>query len=79
MKGNRIETCAGTGTEVLKSHWGLLLTEGFLFVFLGIAAILVPQFFSVVTDIFLSLLNVVACIIKISKAWYFSKMPGFKA
>ena len=61
----------------IHEHWRLFLFEGALFILLGLAAILVPQFFSVVVVIFLGWLIVVGGIFQLVRAFYFKNMPGF--
>lgn len=61
----------------LQTHWKLFLTEGIIFIFLGIGAIVIPQFFTVAIVIFLGWLILFAGVVHISRALIFSNMPGF--
>lgn len=63
--------------DYLKTHWGLFLVEGILFMLLGIAAIVIPQVISIAIVIFLGWLIVLAGAIHISRALFFKDMPGF--
>jgi uncharacterized membrane protein HdeD (DUF308 family) len=63
--------------DYLQKHWRLFLFEGIAFIVLGIAAIIIPQFFSVVIVLFLGWVIVLAGAIHVSRALFFSNMPGF--
>lgn len=63
--------------EHLRTHWRLFLIEGGIFTLLGISAIVIPQFFSVVMVIFLGWLAVIAGITHVSRALFLSQMPHF--
>ncbi|MDD4905059.1 MAG: HdeD family acid-resistance protein, partial [Methylobacter tundripaludum] len=39
--------------EYLQIHWRLFLAEGIFFIFLGLCAIVIPQFFTVAIVVFL--------------------------
>lgn len=61
----------------MQTHWRLFQFEGIFFILLGLAAIIVPQFFSVFIVIFLGWLIVIGGITQISRALFFRKVPGF--
>jgi uncharacterized membrane protein HdeD (DUF308 family) len=61
----------------LQAHWRLFLIEGIIFILLGIAAVIIPQFFSVVIAIFLGWIMVMAGAIQFSRALFLRDMPGF--
>jgi uncharacterized membrane protein HdeD (DUF308 family) len=62
--------------EYLQVHWRLLLMEGIVFILLGLSAVVIPQFFSVVIVIFLGWIIVLAGAIHVSRALFFRDMPG---
>jgi uncharacterized membrane protein HdeD (DUF308 family) len=61
----------------MQTHWRLFLFEGVFFILLGLCAILIPQFFSVVIVIFLGWLIVVGGVTHVVRAIFFRAMPGF--
>jgi len=61
----------------MQTHWRLFLFEGIFFILLGLCAILIPQFFSVVIVIFLGWLIVVGGVTHVARALFFRAMPGF--
>jgi uncharacterized membrane protein HdeD (DUF308 family) len=61
----------------LQAHWRLFLIEGILFILLGVSAVVIPQFFSVVIVIFLGWIIVLAGAIQVSRALFLRDMPGF--
>lgn len=61
----------------LQAHWRLLLTEGIIFILLGVSAVVIPQFFSVVIVLFLGWIIVLAGAIQVSRAIFLRDMPGF--
>ncbi|MEQ1560056.1 MAG: HdeD family acid-resistance protein [Methyloglobulus sp.] len=61
----------------LQAHWRLFLIEGIIFILLGVSAVVIPQFFSVVIVIFLGWIIVLAGAIQISRALFLRNMPGF--
>ncbi|SJM91140.1 conserved membrane hypothetical protein [Crenothrix polyspora] len=63
--------------DYLQKHWRLFLLEGIVFIVLGIAAVIIPQFFSLVTVLFLGWIIVLAGVIHVSRALFFPDMPGF--
>lgn len=63
--------------EYLQMHWRLFLAEGIFFIFLGLCAIVVPQFFTVAIVVFLGWILLFGGIVHISRAFIFSNMPGF--
>lgn len=63
--------------DYLQKHWRLFLIEGVILMLLGIAAVVIPQFFSVVTVLFLGWIIVLAGAIHVGRALFFSEMPGF--
>jgi uncharacterized membrane protein HdeD (DUF308 family) len=63
--------------EYLQKHWQLFLFEGIAFMVLGVAAIVIPQFFSLVIVLFLGWVIVLAGFIHSSRALFFPDMPGF--
>jgi uncharacterized membrane protein HdeD (DUF308 family) len=63
--------------DYMQAHWRLFLFEGIFFILLGLCAIVIPQFFSVVIVIFLGWLIVLAGAIHVSRALFFKDMPGF--
>lgn len=63
--------------DYMQAHWRLFLFEGIFFILLGLCAIVIPQFFSVVIVIFLGWLIVLAGAIHVSRALFFKEMPGF--
>lgn len=62
--------------QYLQTHWRLFLTEGVFFIFLGLCAIVIPQFFTVATVIFLGWILLLGGIVHVSRAFIFSNMPG---
>lgn len=60
----------------LQMHWRLFLAEGVFFIFLGLCAVVIPQFFTVATVIFLGWLLLFGGIVHVSRAFIFSNMPG---
>jgi uncharacterized membrane protein HdeD (DUF308 family) len=63
--------------EYLQAHWRLFLIEGIIFILLGVSAVVIPQFFSVVIAIFLGWIIVLAGAIQVSRAIFLRDMPGF--
>lgn len=63
--------------DYLQKHWRLFLIEGVILMLLGIAAVVIPQFFSVVTVLFLGWIILLAGAIHVGRALFFSEMPGF--
>jgi uncharacterized membrane protein HdeD (DUF308 family) len=61
----------------LQGHWRLFLMEGIIFILLGISAVVIPQFFSIVIAIFLGWIMVLAGAIHVSRALFLLDMPGF--
>jgi uncharacterized membrane protein HdeD (DUF308 family) len=61
----------------MQAHWRLFLFEGFFFILLGLCAVIIPQFFTVVIVIFLGWLIVLAGAVHVSRALFFRDMPGF--
>jgi len=61
----------------LQMHWRLFLAEGVFFIFLGLCAILVPQFFTVAIVVFLGWILLFGGIVHVSRAFVFDNMPGF--
>jgi uncharacterized membrane protein HdeD (DUF308 family) len=61
----------------LQAHWRLFFIEGFIFILLGVAAVVIPQFFSVVIVLFLGWIIVLAGVIQVSRALFLRDMPGF--
>jgi uncharacterized membrane protein HdeD (DUF308 family) len=61
----------------LQTYWRMFLAEGIFFIFLGLCAIMVPQFFTVATVIFLGWILLFGGIVHVSRALMFSAMPGF--
>ncbi len=61
----------------LQAHWRLFLIEGIIFILLGVSAVVIPQFFSVVIVIFLGWIIVLAGAIQVSRALFLRNMPGF--
>ncbi len=61
----------------LHRHWRLFLVEGVFFIFLGLCAIVVPQFFTVAIVVFLGWILLFAGIVHVSRAFMFTDMPGF--
>jgi uncharacterized membrane protein HdeD (DUF308 family) len=63
--------------KYLQAHWRLFLIEGIIFILLGVSAVVIPQFFSVVIVIFLGWIIVLAGAIQVSRAIFLRDMPGF--
>ena len=63
--------------EYLQIHWRLFLAEGIFFIFLGLCAIVVPQFFTVAIVVFLGWILLFGGIVHVSRAFVFPDMPGF--
>ncbi|MCX7089543.1 MAG: DUF308 domain-containing protein [Methylococcales bacterium] len=63
--------------EYLQKHWRLFLAEGILFMLLGLAAIAIPQLFSVAIILFLGWIFLFGGVAQIARAIKFSAMPGF--
>ncbi|WP_174627130.1 HdeD family acid-resistance protein [Candidatus Methylobacter favarea] len=61
----------------LRKHWKLFLTEGIIFIVLGISAIVIPQVFTVAIVLFLGWIILFGGIVHISRALFFWQMPGF--
>jgi uncharacterized membrane protein HdeD (DUF308 family) len=61
----------------LQQHWQLFLAEGVIFMLLGIAAIAIPQLFSVAIILFLGWIFLFGGLVHIARAIKFSAMPGF--
>ncbi|MGZ8160364.1 MAG: HdeD family acid-resistance protein [Methylobacter sp.] len=61
----------------LQMHWRLFLAEGVFFVFLGLCAIVVPQFFTVAIVVFLGWILLFGGIVHVGRAFMFANMPGF--
>ncbi|MEQ1559912.1 MAG: DUF308 domain-containing protein [Methyloglobulus sp.] len=61
----------------LQAHWRLFLIEGIIFILLGVSAVVIPQFFSVVIVIFLGWIIVLAGAIQVSRVLFLRNMPGF--
>ncbi|MEQ1637226.1 MAG: DUF308 domain-containing protein [Methylococcales bacterium] len=61
----------------LQKHWQLFLAEGVIFMLLGIAAIAIPQLFSVAIILFLGWIFLFGGFVHIARAIKFSAMPGF--
>ncbi len=61
----------------LQTHWRLFLAEGVFFIFLGLCAIMVPQFFTTAIVVFLGWILLFGGIVHISRAFVFQNMPGF--
>ena len=52
--------------DYMQTHWRLFLWEGLLFILLGFAAIIIPQFFSAFISIFLGWLILIGGVTHIS-------------
>jgi uncharacterized membrane protein HdeD (DUF308 family) len=63
--------------DYMQAHWRLFLFEGIFFILLGLCAIVIPQFFTVVIVIFLGWLIVLAGAVHVSRALFSRDMPGF--
>lgn len=63
--------------EFLRMHWKFFLAEGAFFVILGIAAIIVPQVFTIAIALFIGWLLLLGGIVQIARAVRFISMPGF--
>jgi uncharacterized membrane protein HdeD (DUF308 family) len=63
--------------EFLKAHWKFFLAEGAFFIILGIAAIIVPQIFTIAIALFIGWLLLLGGIVQIARAVRFIAMPGF--
>jgi uncharacterized membrane protein HdeD (DUF308 family) len=63
--------------EFLKVHWKFFLAEGAFFIILGIAAIIVPQIFTIAIALFIGWLLLLGGIVQIARAVRFIAMPGF--
>jgi uncharacterized membrane protein HdeD (DUF308 family) len=61
----------------LQTHWRLFLAEGAFFIFLGLCAIVIPQFFTVAIIVFLGWILLFGGIVHVSRAFMFTNMPGF--
>lgn len=61
----------------LQAHWRLFLAEGIFFIFLGLCAIVVPQFFTVAIVVFLGWILLFGGIVHAGRAFVFINMPGF--
>jgi uncharacterized membrane protein HdeD (DUF308 family) len=61
----------------MQNHWRLFFAEGVFFILLGVAAIVIPQVFSVVIVIFLGWLIALGGAFQISRALFIRNMPGF--
>lgn len=61
----------------LQTHWRLFLAEGAFFIFLGLCAIVIPQFFTVAIVVFLGWILLFGGIVHVSRAFVFQDMPGF--
>jgi len=61
----------------LQDHWRIFLTEGIIFILLGLSAIIIPQLFTIAIVIFLGWLIVLGGVIQVSRALFFPDMPGF--
>ena len=61
----------------LQTYWRMFLAEGVFFIVLGLCAIMVPQFFTVATVIFLGWILLFGGIVHVSRAFMFANMPGF--
>jgi uncharacterized membrane protein HdeD (DUF308 family) len=61
----------------LQKHWKLFLTEGIIFIVLGICAIIIPHVFTVAIVLFLGWIILFGGIVHISRAFFFLQMPGF--
>lgn len=61
----------------LQMHWRLFLAEGVFFIFLGLCAIVVPQFFTVAIVVFLGWILLFGGIVHVGRAFMFANMPGF--
>ncbi len=61
----------------MQAHWRLFLIEGIIFILLGVAAVAIPQFFSIVIIIFLGWIIVLAGAIQVCRAIFLRDMPGF--
>lgn len=63
--------------EFFQTHWKFFLAEGIFFIILGIAAIIVPQIFTIAITLFIGWLLLLGGIFQIVRAIRFSSMPGF--
>jgi uncharacterized membrane protein HdeD (DUF308 family) len=63
--------------EYLHTHWRLFLAEGVFFIFLGLCAIVVPQFFTVAIVVFLGWILLFGGIVHVGRSFAFANMPGF--
>jgi uncharacterized membrane protein HdeD (DUF308 family) len=61
----------------LQMHWKLFLAEGIFFIILGLCAVVIPQFFTVVIVVFLGWIILIGGAVHIGRAFMFSEMPGF--
>jgi uncharacterized membrane protein HdeD (DUF308 family) len=61
----------------LQTHWRLFLAESAFFIFLGLCAIVIPQFFTVAIIVFLGWILLFGGIVHVSRAFMFTNMPGF--
>lgn len=60
-----------------QTHWKLFLAEGILLIILGVIAIMAPHFFTVAIVVSLGWILLFSGIFIISRALFFSQMPGF--
>ncbi|MBL6986423.1 MAG: HdeD family acid-resistance protein [Methylobacter sp.] len=63
--------------DYLQIHWRLFLAEGIFFIFLGLCAIVVPQFFTTAIVVFLGWILLFAGMVHVSRSFVFQNMPGF--
>jgi len=61
----------------LQKHWKLFLAEGIFFIFLGVCAMVIPQFFTAAIIIFLGWIMLLGGSVHLGRALLFSSMPGF--
>jgi len=63
--------------DYLQAHWRLFLAEGIFFIFLGLCAILIPQFFTVAIVVFLGWILLLGGAVHVGRSFIFVNMPGF--
>ena len=65
--------------DAIIKHWGIVLFEGILFLFLGLTAIVMPGVFAIGLEIIAGWLILVAGILHAARAFRMMKAPGFSA
>ena len=65
-------------TKVLHAHWAAFLIEGIVLLILGVAAIMIPPFATLVVAIFLGWIFLISGVLGMITTFWMKQAPGFR-